>query len=379
MNPFETENRRLKRTLHALANKAEHNRDVLHTFQELEIRLLSCNTLADLLDILLVRLAECVRLDAVRLVLFDPEHTARDLILNYSPPKPSGCLTFTQNYRELRQRYDNQPRPRIGNHNDRITLEAFGPASRIKSSALLPLVRHNCIIGSLHLGSYDPSRYNPNIATDYITHLAAIIAVCIENCISHETLLRVSMIDVLTQVHNRRAFNAELSKELSRACRNQQPLSCLFIDLDHFKRINDTYGHPTGDRVLRGCAQTIKEQLRKTDFIARFGGEEFALLLPGCEQPQALLIAKNILQAIKQQRFRSDDDREFGLTLSIGATTCPIQQIEPSGLADLADLLIAAADKGVYQAKSQGRDQVCLSPFQDHAEPLASTAALCSA
>jgi len=226
-------------------------------------------------------------------------------------------------------------------------------------------VRQNCIIGSLHLGSYDPSRYNPNVAIDYISHLSSIIAVCIENCISQETLLRVSMIDVLTQVHNRRAFNAELSKELSRACRSQHPLSCLFIDLDHFKQINDNYGHPTGDRVLRGSAQTIKEQLRKTDFIARFGGEEFAILLPGCEKPQALQIAANILQAIKRQQFRADDDREFGITLSIGATTCPTQQIVPCGLSDLADLLVASADKGVYQAKAQGRDQVCFSPFND--------------
>jgi two-component system cell cycle response regulator len=142
-------------------------------------------------------------------------------------------------------------------------------------------------------------------------------------------------------------------------------LSCLFIDLDHFKQINDNYGHPTGDRVLRGSAQTIKEQLRKTDFIARFGGEEFAILLPGCEKPQALQIATNILQAIKRQQFRADDDREFGITLSIGATTCPTQQIVPCGLSDLADLLVASADKGVYQAKAQGRDQVCFSPFND--------------
>jgi two-component system cell cycle response regulator len=365
MNPLETENRNLKRTLHVMVSKAERNRDILHTFQEIELRLLSCNSLADLLDMLLITLGEYFRLDEVRLVLFDPEHTARDLVLNYSPPKSPDCLEFTGQYRDLRQLYSQHPRPRIGHHSEAITLSAFGPASRVKSSALLPLVRQNCIIGSLHLGSYDPSRYNPNVAIDYISHLSSIIAVCIENCISQETLLRVSMIDVLTQVHNRRAFNAELSKELSRACRSQHPLSCLFIDLDHFKQINDNYGHPTGDRVLRGSAQTIKEQLRKTDFIARFGGEEFAILLPGCEKPQALQIATNILQAIKRQQFRADDDREFGITLSIGATTCPTQQIVPCGLSDLADLLVASADKGVYQAKAQGRDQVCFSPFND--------------
>ncbi|MEH6470568.1 MAG: sensor domain-containing diguanylate cyclase [Halopseudomonas sp.] len=365
MNPLETENRSLKRTLHVMVSKAERNRDILHTFQEIELRLLSCNSLADLLDMLLITFREYFRLDEVRLVLFDPEHAARDLILDYTPPKPANCLEFSESYRDLRQLYHRQPRPRLGSHSDALTLTAFGPASGVKSSALLPLVRQNCIIGSLHLGSYDPSRYNPNVATDYITHLASIIAVCIENCISQETLRRVSMIDVLTKVHNRRSFNTELSKELSRACRNQQPLSCLFIDLDHFKQINDTYGHPTGDRVLRGSAQTIKDQLRKTDFIARYGGEEFAILLPGCQQQQAMQIAEGVRKAIKQQRFLSDDNAEFGLTLSIGATTCPVQQFEPTGLADLADLLVACADKGVYQAKAQGRDQVCYSPFNE--------------
>ena len=365
MNPLETENRNLKRTLHVMISKAERNRDILHTFQEIELRLLSCNSLADLLDMLLITLREYFRLDEIRLVLFDPEHTARDLIPSYNPPSPPNCLRFTDNYRKLRQLYSRTPRPRLGSQGDELTEAAFGPGSRVHSSALLPLVRQNVIIGSLHLGSYDPSRYNPNVATDYIGHLASIIGVCIENCISQETLRRLSMIDVLTKVHNRRAFNSEMSKELSRACRNQQPLSCLFIDLDHFKRINDTYGHQTGDRVLRGSAQTIKDQLRKTDFIARFGGEEFAVLLPGCDKEQAIAIAETIRKAVRQQQFVGDNDEQFQITLSIGATTCPVQRFEPCGLNDLADLLVACADKGVYQAKAQGRDQVCYSAFDD--------------
>ncbi len=367
MNPIEIENRSLKRTLHVMISKAERNQDILRTFQEIELRLLACDSLADLLDMLLINLREYFRLDEVQLILFDPEHTARDLIPDYTPPTPSNCLEFAESYRQFRQLYTRQPRPQLGNHNTAASIAAFGSDSRVRSSALLPLVRHNVIIGSLHLGSYDPSRYNPNVAIDYISHLASVIAVCIENCINQETLRRLSMIDVLTKVHNRRAFNSELSKELSRSCRNQQPLSCLFIDLDHFKQVNDTYGHQTGDKVLRGSAQTIKDQLRKTDFIARFGGEEFAVLLPGCEPQQALQIAEKIRQAVSQQRFRSDDAIAFGITLSVGVSTCPTQSFEPIKLTDLADLLLASADKGVYQAKAQGRNQACYSPFIEQA------------
>ncbi|MEH6650949.1 MAG: sensor domain-containing diguanylate cyclase [Motiliproteus sp.] len=365
MNPLETENRGLKRTLHVMISKAERNRDILHTFQDIELRLLSCDSLADLLDMLLITLREYFRLDVVQLVLFDPEHTARDLIPNYTPPDTPNCLQFSENYRQLRELYPRQPKPRLGSHDDAITMAAFGAGSRIKSSAILPLVRQNVIIGSLHLGSYDPSRYNPNVAVDYISHLASVIAVCIENCINHETLRWLSMVDVLTKVHNRRAFNAELNKEMSRACRNQQPLSCLFIDLDHFKAINDKYGHQTGDRVLRGAAQTIKDQLRKTDFIARYGGEEFAVLLPGCHSTQALQVAETIRVAVSQQQFIDDNQQPFGLTLSIGVCCCPAQEIEPTVLTDMADLLVASADKGVYQAKALGRNQVCYSSLDE--------------
>lgn len=365
MNPLETENRSLKRTLHVMISKAERNRDILHTFQDIELRLLSCDSLADLLDMLLITLREYFRLDEVQLVLFDPEHTARDLIPHYTPPDPPNCLQFCESYRQLRDLYPRMPKPRLGSHDDAVTIAAFGAGSRIKSSAILPLVRQNVIIGSLHLGSYDPSRYNPNVAVDYISHLASVIAVCIENCINHETLRWLSMVDVLTKVHNRRAFNTELHKEMSRACRNQQPLSCLFIDLDHFKLVNDNYGHQTGDRVLRGAAQTIKDQLRKTDFIARYGGEEFAVLLPGCDSKQALQIAETIRLAISKQQFIDDNQKPFGLTLSIGACCCPSQRIEPDVLADMSDLLVASADKGVYQAKAQGRNQVCYSPLDE--------------
>lgn len=364
MNPLETENRSLKRTLHVMISKAERNRDILHTFQEIELRLLSCNGLADLLDMLLISLREYFRLDDVRLLLFDPEHTARELIPDYQPPSAQHCLAFTEEYRELRQLYKDPPMPRLGCHSDQLTEASFGAGSRINSAALLPLVRQNVIIGSLHLGSVDPSRYNPNVATDYINHLASVIAVCIENCISQETLRRLSMIDMLTKVHNRRSFNHELAREISRACRNQQPLSCLFLDLDYFKKINDCHGHPTGDRVLRGSAQTIKDQLRKTDFIARYGGEEFAVLLPGCEAAQALHISENIRQAICDQAFVADSGEQFGITLSIGASTCSEHDLRPQELNDLAELLVASADKGVYQAKAQGRDQVCFCPLR---------------
>ena len=363
MNPFEKENRSLKRTLHVLISKAERNQDILRTFQDIELRLLSCNRLTDLLDMLLINLKEYFRLDAISLVLFDPEQTARGLIEEYTPPDNGQHLDFTEDYQSLKDLYPKGDYPLLLNPNEDVRTFAFPDRQHIMSCALLPLVRQGIIIGSLHLGSSDSQRYNKNVATDYIEHLASVISVCIENCVSQETLRRLSIIDMLTKVNNRRSFDQELLRELSRANRNEYSLSCLFIDLDHFKRINDTYGHQTGDRVLNQAAQAIKKQLRKTDFIARYGGEEFAVLLPACASNRAVQVAEAIRTRLRSITFRSDEDEAFKVTLSVGVATCePISDPEVN-LVTSAHQLVASADKAVYQAKSLGRDRVIYMPI----------------
>ncbi|WP_210395405.1 sensor domain-containing diguanylate cyclase [Motiliproteus sediminis] len=362
MNPLEQENRSLKRTLHLLISKAERNRDILQTFQEIELRLLSCDSLADLLDMLLITVKEYFRLDAVNLTLFDPEHTARDLIPQYEAPA-ADSLYFADRYGELKQLYRKSPKPWLGAPDKELRTRLFPRNNRISSCALLPLVRQEVIIGSLHLGSNDISRYTPNVATDYISHLASVVSVCVENCISQETLRRLSIIDMLTKVNNRRSFDQELQRELSRASRNHYPLSCLFIDLDHFKQINDTHGHQTGDQVLRQTAQTIAEQLRKTDLIARYGGEEFAVLLPGCVGQQALEVAESIRQRVSAVTLHSEAGTPLQVTLSIGVSTCPPQPHEPGIGETMAKRLVACADKGVYQAKRDGRNRVAFIPI----------------
>ncbi len=362
MSPLEKENRILRHTLHILNGKAERNRDMLHTFQEIELCLLSCNGFDDLLDMILISLKEYFSLDAVNLVIFDPEQTTQDLLKNYQLPPFPGCLKFTESYHSLKQLYPGTHKPHLGVPGQKLKEYAFTARPRIQSSALLPLVRHNIIIGSLHLGSNDPSRYHKDVATDYITHFASIISVCIENCINQETLHRLSIIDMLTKVNNRRSFDQELLKEISRSNRNQAPMSCLFVDLDHFKQINDSYGHQTGDRVLHRTAQTIKRQLRKIDFIARYGGEEFAVLLPACDNTRAQQIAENIRAKVERTQFVSEVGEPIKLTLSIGISTCPPHEHDAANIKEMAKMVVACADKGVYEAKRRGRNCVVYLP-----------------
>jgi diguanylate cyclase (GGDEF)-like protein len=170
---------------------------------------------------------------------------------------------------------------------------------------------------------------------------------------------------MLTKVHNRRSFEQEIVRELSRASRSAQPLACLFIDLDHFKTVNDTYGHQTGDRVLRTIGLFLNKQLRKTDTIARYGGEEFAILLPNCDQKRALEIAETLRLKFSRLIFRGEDSQPFRMTTSVGASLCHPEKLTSIKLDDIAYQLIQSADKAVYHSKHNGRDQVSFSPFPD--------------
>jgi two-component system, cell cycle response regulator len=117
------------------------------------------------------------------------------------------------------------------------------------------------------------------MATNFIEWLAAVASVCLENVANNERLKHIGLTDALTGVHNRRYFDQRLREEVDRALRKGQPLSCLLVDVDHFKHVNDKHGHLIGDAVLREVAEQIKDQLRLSDAMARYGGEEFAVLL----------------------------------------------------------------------------------------------------
>lgn len=374
-NSLEKENQELRRTLRLMISKAERNESILSNFFEIELRLLSCGRLSELLDLILIEFKEFFRLSNVNLILFDPEHAARSLLDDYIPPPPGNTLRFVQSQRLLKSIYPNQ-KMIVGAPSEALTKEAFPVTdSPIASCALLPLVRQNCLIGSLHLGSSDASRYTEHVRYDYIQHLASVISVCIENCINQENLHRLSSIDMLTKVNNRRSFDQEIVRELSRASRNSQPIACLFLDLDHFKTVNDNFGHQTGDRVLRTVGLFLNKQLRKTDIVARYGGEEFAVLLPNCDEKRANEIAESLRQKLSKLIFRSDEAQAFRMTTSIGISVAQPHLFPADKLDDIAYQLIQAADKAVYQSKHGGRDQVSSMQFtfpaaNSHKSPL---------
>jgi diguanylate cyclase (GGDEF)-like protein len=167
----------------------------------------------------------------------------------------------------------------------------------------------------------------------------------------HDEIYRLTTVDGLTQVSNRRFFEEALDRELSRCRRYHRSLSLVLVDIDHFKKINDTYGHLAGDAVLKEVATTIRSRIRREDIIARYGGEEFALLLPEIDLEGAVAMAEKVRRLIEKHRFHFDGET-IPVTVSCGAAS--LAKKNETGTA-----LIRRADEKLYEAKASGRNRVC--------------------
>jgi two-component system cell cycle response regulator len=165
-----------------------------------------------------------------------------------------------------------------------------------------------------------------------------------------ELLARLARTDALTGLHNRAQLDASLEIELSRSRRSRSPLSLLMIDLDHFKRINDTHGHAAGDRVLRAVAETLEQITRCSDLACRYGGEEFAVILPDTTPANAYAVAEKIRLSLMALNLR-EGQASIPVTASIG-----ISGTRPEGLTQAAELL-READQAMYLSKQRGRNR----------------------
>jgi diguanylate cyclase (GGDEF)-like protein len=355
-------------TVSDLYQKAVQNEQIMRRYQQFELSLLDQSSLEELLDMLLRNTLDYFQLDFVELWLYDPHQTLAELLPeNYC--QQTG-LKLLDNTNPIEQLYGKQASVRLVSSKVVENMSVFVDRN-VQSAALLPLVRGGVMVGSLHFGVLGKKRYSNDKSTDFIAHLAKVISVCLENAVNQERLSRLGMYDMLTKVKNRRAFHLALDKEVSRAIRSSAPLSLLFVDLDYFKQVNDTYGHPMGDKVLTLVAQHINEMLRKTDHVCRYGGEEFALVLPNCSQQRAMDISERIRQQISSLDIENDAAEEDGLrkisiTLSIGVCCwLPQAESEQGFEEDIARELVASSDRGVYLSKAAGRNCVNFVPLTD--------------
>jgi len=181
--------------------------------------------------------------------------------------------------------------------------------------------------------------------------------------ITNEQLARLAVTDELTGLSNRRGFQAQVEDELWRARRFGHPIAILMFDLDHFKKINDTYGHPQGDIVLKGFAEVLFHSSRRIDKVARYGGEEFAAVLPETDQAGTETFAEKVRAAtaalaIQRSSNEENDGEPIRITVSCGAAVVPAIPQSDTDVSLLANHLVQEADRCLYQAKAGGRNQV---------------------
>ena len=157
--------------------------------------------------------------------------------------------------------------------------------------------------------------------------------------------------DGLTELYNHRYFQEQIRMQVEQAKRYSSNFSLIIIDIDFFKKFNDTFGHQSGDAVLRQVAQTLKKNVRATDIVCRYGGEEMSIILPNTGKDEAFSTAQKICERVASKKFRLTGDKETHVTISLGVATFPFD-------GDTAPAIIESADKRLYTAKNSGRNQV---------------------
>ncbi len=378
-------NYELRKQLKALMTQAQKNEAKLQKLQQQEILLIGANSLPELIDIVLQQYRDAYELDYVSLLLIDKDYEIRHVVEFMSPGLLRlATLIFTDSHTMLENvliaqaaikektnpvdfqktlfpNFKNEPY--LGKCSDACR-EILFPSIYKKPEcvAVLPLMRHNKLIGSLNLASFDPARFISGTGTNLIQRLSSILAVCIENAVNNEKLKLLGLTDALTGIHNRRYFMQRLEEEVVRGTRQDLPVSCLFIDIDHFKSFNDLYGHSVGDEVLRYVANIIKQQMRLSDVLARYGGEEFSVLLTNTDSELAQEIAERIRLSIANAILRVDSlPDDLHVTVSIGCTT--MKDVDKQNTTSLGESLLNLADQALYVSKDSGRNCINVADF----------------
>jgi diguanylate cyclase (GGDEF)-like protein len=354
----ERELAQLRQRMDALTEEARKNDDAWRRAQAREMELLEADTLDALLERLTAGMRASYRLEAATLVIADPDHEIRRLLASHGRHRGQrGDVVFVDSVHGVAPSVAAGRRPWLGRFNAAEHTLLFPAPDGLESVALLPLTRQERLIGCLNFGSRERERFLSVLGTDFLHHLAVIAAFSLESAVNRARLVRSGFTDVLTGWHNRRYLQSRLNEELARCRRERTPLTCLMIDVDHFKSVNDRFGHLAGDEVLRQLAQCISGEVRGSDVSARYGGEEFVVLLPGTGVAAGFLLAERIRAAVAAEPFELAAGSPLPVTVSIGvAEHSPA--LEERDLKVAGERLLALADVALYEAKAGGRNAV---------------------
>jgi diguanylate cyclase (GGDEF)-like protein len=240
----------------------------------------------------------------------------------------------------------------------KLTSDASREAPGLPSIAVLafPLLARDRSIGALVGCDEAPSAAEPELGADTLAawvQLLEAAGFALDNAVRLQRAEALSVTDDLTRLYNSRFLNEALRRETKRALRSGKPLSLLFLDLDGFKDVNDSHGHLRGSRALVEAAAVIKGSARETDVVARFGGDEFALVLPDTDAVGAAAVAARVRERIAAHHFLSAEHLDIRLTVSVGVATLPAHGAT-------AEDLVNAADLAMYSVKARGKNGIQL-------------------
>jgi diguanylate cyclase (GGDEF)-like protein len=246
---------------------------------------------------------------------------------------------------------------------DRMTLQVekrklrpkqmmMDPKATLKSHLTLPLTVEGEILGCISLNSDQPNAFDAQ-DLQFLSVIGYQMAATLKHFQRFSSIQNIASYDTLTGLYNRRYFEEKLGVEAQKSFYGGTPLSLVMVDLDHFKKVNDTFGHTEGDQVLCKISSLLKNSLRKKDMVARYGGEEFILILPEAGLEESFVIAERIRSLVERTSFEVGQAR-VNLTVSMGISHFP------SHRAKSKEELIRMADQALYDAKRGGRNKVCI-------------------
>ena len=242
----------------------------------------------------------------------------------------------------------------IINNLDNLSVQTGIAISNDKKTGYFPLINENSIIGAIVAKSAHEQLDSREI--EYLEQLASQTSTTINRANVYAEILKHATLDALTGFYNRRQMEERIKQETASAKRKKTPLCAIMIDIDYFKSVNDTYGHAAGDFILKTASKIIRSQLREYDIASRYGGEEFAIILPFTKQEEAVMVAERLRKAVESRIINienvntKNDTRTIQITISLG-----IYSFKEN---DRPEDLLMKADKALYDAKETGRNKV---------------------
>lgn len=354
---------RLRRQVAKQLDAARHNEEIHNRFQAIELSLLAAQDFSEIADYLQADFKHEQDLGAVSLNLLDVDSEISSALCSTNGKQecPEG-INLVHDLAKVAFLKLIGCAPLLSHYQAEAHQWLFKNMAEAQGSIIvLPLIRRDKLIGALALFSEDSARYQPEVATEFLQRLAAVNAICVENCLNYERLRRSSLIDALTGLANRRELEKWMSVEISRALRDATPLSCLYLDVDFFKKVNDEHGHDVGDLVLKKVASIMKNAVRLGDVVARYGGEEFVVILPGVTGLIAIETAERVRSAVADAVIEIDGKPVLNISISIGLASFIPKQGSMGDSSEIAPQLLNRADRALLKAKEQGRNRVVVA------------------